>query len=83
MARIPLLEESDPTLAPDQRACLAAAKQSRGRLLNLYRALAHRPQAATALSALIHTVYRTNTTLEPRHAEFAYLTATAVNDCFY
>jgi hypothetical protein len=31
----------------------------------------------------LQTVYRGNSTLDPKHGELAYLTATAVNDCFY
>ncbi|MDX2159675.1 MAG: hypothetical protein SFW09_24480 [Hyphomicrobiaceae bacterium] len=83
MARIPLVDESDPATPPEARAALEAAGRSRGRLLNVFRALANRPAALTAMITLIQTVYRTNSTLEPRHGELAYLTATAVNDCFY
>lgn len=83
MARIPLLDETDASLPEETRAALALARQTRGKLLNLYRALANRPAVIPALTALIQTVYRTNSTLEPRLGEFAYLTATAVNDCFY
>ena len=83
MARIPILDENDPSLTPEQRAALAEAKQQRGRLLNVYRAMANRPEAVRAFSQLAQTVYRSKSTLEPKHAELAYLTATAVNDCFY
>ena len=83
MARIPILNENDPTIPEAARAALLAAGQFRGRVLNVYRALANRPPALLALTQLIQTVYRTNSTLEPRHGELAYLTATAVNDCFY
>jgi len=83
MARIPILDENDPTIPEAARAAVAVAGQSRGRILNVYRALANRPEALLALTQLIQTVYRSNSTLQPRHAELAYLTATAVNDCFY
>jgi len=83
MARIPILDENDPAIPEAARVALAVAGQSRGRILNVYRALANRPEALLALTQLIQTVYRTNSTLEPRHGELAYLTATAVNDCFY
>lgn len=83
MARIPILDENDPTLPAAATAALAVAGRPRGRMLNVYRALANRPEALLALTQLIQTVYRTNSTLEPRHAELAYLTATAINDCFY
>jgi alkylhydroperoxidase family enzyme len=52
-------------------------------MLNLYRALANRPEAGRALSELIRTVYRSGSTLQPKEAELAYLTATVVNDCYY
>lgn len=83
MARIPLLDENDPALDPEARASLEEARRSRGSLLNLHRALANRPEASRAFMQLIHAVYRKGSTLEPRHGELAYLTATAVNDCFY
>lgn len=83
MARIPLLNETDPALPADARAALELAGKARGRVINVYRALANRPEALVALTQLIETVYRSNSTLEPRHGELAYLTATAVNDCFY
>ncbi|MGE0769909.1 MAG: hypothetical protein AB7L90_26015 [Hyphomicrobiaceae bacterium] len=83
MARIPLLDESDPELPASARAALQVAGQARGRVLNVYRALANRPAALVVLTQFLQTVYRADSTLEPRHGELAYLTATAVNDCFY
>lgn len=83
MARIPLLQEDDPSISPDQRAFLRDAGQARGRLLNIYRAMANRPEAGRAFSNLIKTAYRSGSTLTPKHAELAYLTATVVNDCYY
>jgi alkylhydroperoxidase family enzyme len=83
MARIPLLDENDPHIPEDAKAALRQAGAARGRVLNVYRALANRPEALVALTQLLQTVYRSNSTLDPRHGELAYLTATAVNDCFY
>ena len=84
MARIPILQEDDPATPPEARAFLVEAAQTRGgRLLNVYRAMANRPAAARAFIALIQTVYRGNSTLQPRHGELAYLTATVVNNCYY
>ncbi len=83
MARIPILHEDDPTIAPDAKLYLQEAHQSRGRLINIYRAMANRPEAGRAFSALANTVYRGATTLDPKHAELAYLTATVVNNCHY
>lgn len=83
MARIPMLDENDPALAADARAFLAEAGRARGRILNIYRAMANRPAAGQAFLAMAGTVYRADSTLTPRHAELAYLTATAVNNCHY
>ena len=83
MARIPLIDENDPTIPAEARDALLNAGKARGRLINVYRAMANRPAALSAVTGLIQTVYRTESTLEPRQGELAYLTATAVNDCFY
>lgn len=83
MARIPLISEHDQAVPEEARDALDAARRGRGRLINLYRALANRPDALRAFSGLATTVYRSGSTLKPIHAELAYLTATAVNDCFY
>lgn len=83
MTRIPILQKDDPATPPEARAFLAEAAQPRGRLLNVYRAMANRPPAARAFMTLIQTVYRGSSTLEPRHGELAYLTATVVNNCYY
>ncbi len=83
MARIPLLDENDPSLTAEQKTVLAEAGATRGRLLNIHRAMANRPEAAQAFLNLVQTVYRGRTTLSPKHGELAYLTATAVNNCYY
>lgn len=83
MTRIPLVDENDLTFPAEARAALAEMKQARGRVLNIYRAMSNRPEAAAAFSNLAMTVYRGRTTLDPKHAELAYLTATVVNNCFY
>ena len=83
MARIPILQEDDPNTSPDASLYLQEAGQARGRLINIYRAMANRPAVGRAFSALAATVYRGTTTLDPKHAELAYLTATVVNNCYY
>jgi alkylhydroperoxidase family enzyme len=83
MARIPILQEDDPATPPDARLYLQEAAQARGRLVNIYRAMANRPEAGRAFSTLASTVYRGATTLDPKHGELAYLTATVVNNCYY
>ena len=59
------------------------AGRARGKVLNVHRALANRPEALEAFTGFVQTVYRGNSTLHPKHGELAYLTATAVNNCFY
>lgn len=83
MARIPLLDPADPALSDTARTALAEAGAARGRVLNIHRAMANRPEALAAFTRMITTVYRQASTLSPRHGELAYLTATAVNDCYY
>lgn len=83
MARIPLIDEDDPATDSVTRQALMDAGAARGRLINVYRALANRPEALVAMTSLLQTVYRADSTLEPEHGELAYLTATTVNDCFY
>ena len=43
----------------------------------------NRPEALKAMSGLLQTAYRKDSTLKPQHGELAYLTATTVNNCFY
>ncbi len=83
MARVPLIDENDPSTEIEVREALLAAGKSRGRVVNVFRALANRPEALNALFTLSQAVYTKNSTLEPQHAELAYLTSTSVNDCFY
>ena len=83
MTRIPLLDENDPATPEDARALLREAGQTRGRVVNIHRAMANRPETLRAFLTMARTVYRADSTLTPKHAELAYLTATVVNDCFY
>jgi alkylhydroperoxidase family enzyme len=83
MTRIPLLDENDPSTPPAARERLLEAKRARGKLINIYRAMANKPEALAAFTGLANAVYRAGSTLAPQHGELAYLTATAVNDCFY
>jgi alkylhydroperoxidase family enzyme len=83
MARIPILQEDDPATPADTKSYLQEALQARGRLVNIYRAMANRPEAGRAFSQFANTVYRSTTTLDPKHGELAYLTATVVNNCYY
>ena len=76
MARIPLLQETDPAASEDSKAFLAQAAKARGKMLNL---IARPCQPARGRP----TVYRSGSTLPQKEAELAYLTVTVVNDCYY
>jgi len=49
-------DENDPTISEDAKAYLQNVSQVRGRLMNIYRAMANRPEAGRAFSALANTV---------------------------
>ena len=83
MARIPLLNEEDESINPEARELLLGAKSSRGRLVNLYRALANHPAALKGFTGLGGAVYGRDTSLTRKQAELAYTTATVVNNCYY
>ena len=83
MARLPLLNEGDPDIDDTTREFLVRAGKARGRVFNIYRAMANHPPAASSFAAMANTVYRGTTTLSPKHGELAYLTATVTNNCYY
>ena len=83
LARVPLLTEDDPTTPPPARELLLAVGSGRGRVVNLYRALAHHPSALQAFTALGSVVYGRESSLTRKQAELAYTTATVVNNCYY
>lgn len=83
MARIPLPDVNDPTVAAETRDFLDEFGQTYGRVLNVARAMSNSPASAKAFYGLVRTAYLGNTNLDPKHAELAYFTATAVNRCFY
>ena len=83
MARIPIIDENDPATGEAAKSALERAGLARGNVLNVHRALANRPEALDAFTGFIQTVYRGKSTLDRKHGELAYITATAVNNCFY
>ena len=83
MARIPLPDENDLAVPGETRAFLDEFKQTYGQVLNVARAMSNSPESATAFYKLVGTAYLGNTNLQPKQAELAYFTATAVNNCFY
>ena len=83
MARIPLPDENDTAVPAEARAFLNEFKQTHGRVLNVARAMSNSPESAKVFYELVSTAYQGNTNLQPKQAELAYFTATAVNNCFY
>jgi alkylhydroperoxidase family enzyme len=83
MSRIPIIDENDPGTPAAALSALEIAGRARGKVLNVHRALANRPEALDAFTGFVQTVYRGKSTLHPKHGELAYITATAVNNCFY
>ena len=82
MARIPLLNEDDDSTPAEVREILGRMKMGGG-LVNLYRVLAHHPEALQAFRALGAAVYGRGSKVSRKQAELAYTTATTVNDCYY
>lgn len=82
MARIPILQEDDSSLPEEARIALERIQQQRGRIVNLYRVMANHPQALRTFADFGAVVYR-GKNLTPKEAEFAYTTATVINNCYY
>jgi alkylhydroperoxidase family enzyme len=86
MARIPLVDLSDPNLDPELRKRLSASPMIQGLGLspggapNVIRAMANHPDL---LQAGFMAGYRPDSAITPRHRELAYLTASVVNQCHY
>lgn len=88
MARIPLVDEHDPTAPTDAREALLEVGAGRGLVLNVYRALANNPAALRAVHALSMATRTFPTgagtgSLSPAQSELAYTAATVANRCFY
>lgn len=82
MARIPLVDSSDPSADPRSVAALAAARENHGVELNVHRALANHPELMERLWALTDVAYLDNS-LDPVPRELAYYTSAVVNNCHY
>jgi len=88
MARIPLDHESDPTTDPKILAALDRITSSGFPALNVFRALANKPEALDGFMAFVNSIYNTGSgtgysTITPKETELAYTTATVVNNCHY
>ena len=81
MPRIPILHEDDPNTPAEAREVLENIKQKRGRVLNVYRALANHPPIARHLAGLYVTARSGD--LTQAECELAYTSASVANSCFY
>lgn len=82
MARIPLWHEDDPATPPATRELLRRVGGKRGRILNIYRAMANHPELLERFVDLLKPAYLSRD-LPPAQRELAYLAATVANQCFY
>ena len=84
MARVPLVDSTDPHADPRAVEVLGIVSRQRNRTVdpNVYRAMANHPEALQALVDFGSTVYFDNS-LTPVQRELAYLTASVTNDCHY
>lgn len=82
MSRIELICEDDDAAPQDAREVLNEIKVRRGSLINVYRALAHRPAFARAIADIYLTVVE-DELITAAECELAYLSASVMNDCFY
>ena len=84
MARIPLVDRSDPNCDPDAADALLASARSRHRSVdpNVYRAMANHPQALRKFVEFGSAIYFQNS-MTPAQRELAYLGASVANDCHY
>ena len=80
MGRIPLIQPDEAS--PELQELYDGIAAARGSVLNVYKGIAHHPEALRALFELITTTYRSGS-LEPRHRELAYLYTSTLNQCHY
>lgn len=83
MARLPLVDPDDEIADPAVREMLTAMGAARGgNIPNVMRAVANHPEALEAMVGFSNVVYSRNS-LTPPQRQFAYLTASVVNECHY
>ena len=86
MARIPLVDLTDPNLDPELRKRLSASPVIQGLGLspggapNVIRAMANHPDS---LQPGFIAGYHPSSVITPLHRELAYLTASVLNNCHY
>lgn len=83
MARIPLVDVSDPSADPEARRLIEGYRARTDYALpqdrNVLRAVANHPPLLEAMLSISTAVQD----LTPAQRELAYLTAAVTNDCFY
>jgi alkylhydroperoxidase family enzyme len=82
MARIPMMQEDDPTTPLEAREFLKRMGGGLGEVFNAVRLLANHPQQANALVDFVRSV-RHHNSLTPTLTELAYTAASVVNRCHY
>jgi alkylhydroperoxidase family enzyme len=88
MARIPLRHEDDPTTDPKILEALEGISASGFPALNVFRALANKPEALAGFMSFVNSIYNTgsgtgHSTITPKETELAYTAATVANKCHY
>ena len=88
MARLPLRHEDDPATDPKILAVLDGITSSGFPALNVFRALANKPEALEGFLALVTSIYNTGSgvgtsSITPKETELAYTAATVANNCHY
>ena len=87
MARIPLVDLTDPNLDPELRKRLSASPVIQGLGLspggapNVIRAMANHPDSLRTAGFIAG--YHPSSVITPLHRELAYLTASVLNNCHY
>ncbi len=88
MARLPLRHEDDPDTDPAILAALERIASSGFPPLNVFRALANKPESLDGFMAFVNSIYNTNSgvgysSITAKETELAYTTATVANNCHY
>jgi hypothetical protein len=82
MARIPLVREDDPDTGPEAREFLQRVEGGMGELFNGMRLLANHPERGNAFIGFARMA-RDQSSLNRSLKEFAWMTASEVNQCHY
>ncbi len=88
MARLPLRHEDDPTTDPKILEALEKISATGFPALNVFRALANKPEALDGFMAFVGSIYNFNngaghSSISAKETELAYTAATVANKCHY